>query len=82
MAATRLLRGFYAAARRALVADPRLERFAGRWTIRAAIDRVVPAAVLGDALYARFSPRGDSDFADSVQSAMRQELGGHQEKPR
>jgi 6-phosphogluconate dehydrogenase len=52
----------------------------GRWTIRAAIDESVPAPVLSAALYARFSSRGEADFADKVLSALRFQFGGHQEK--
>lgn len=52
----------------------------GRWTIKAAIDEAVPAGVLSAALYARFSSRGDADYADRVLSAMRHEFGGHVEK--
>ena len=53
----------------------------GRWTIQAAIDEAVPTPVLSAALYARFSSRGEADFANRVQSAMRHEFGGHVEKP-
>ncbi len=53
----------------------------GRWTVQAAIDEAVPAPVLSAALYARFGSRGDADFANRVQSAMRHEFGGHVEKP-
>ena len=52
----------------------------GRWTIHAAIDEGVPADVLSAALYARFTSRGDADFADKILSAMRKEFGGHDEK--
>jgi 6-phosphogluconate dehydrogenase len=52
----------------------------GRWTIAAAIDEAVPAPVLSAALYARFSSRGNADFANRVLSAMRHEFGGHGEK--
>ena len=52
----------------------------GRWTIRAAIDESVPAPVLSAALYARFSSRGEADFADKVLSALRFQFGGHHEK--
>jgi 6-phosphogluconate dehydrogenase len=52
----------------------------GRWTIRAAIDETVPAPVLSAALYARFSSRGEADFADKVLSALRFQFGGHHEK--
>ena len=73
----------------ALAADPALAGFEGRvsdsgegrWTIQAAIDEAVPAPVLSAALYARFSSRGEADFANRVQSAMRHEFGGHVEKP-
>ena len=72
----------------AMVGDPELKNFAGRvsdsgegrWTIDAAIDEGVPANVLSAALFARFSSRGQSDFADKVLSAMRFGFGGHLEK--
>jgi 6-phosphogluconate dehydrogenase len=72
----------------ALAADPKLAGFEGRvsdsgegrWTVQAAIDEAVPAPVLSAALYARFGSRGDADFANRVQSAMRHEFGGHVEK--
>ncbi len=52
----------------------------GRWTVAAAIDEAVPAPVLSAALYARFSSRGEADFADRLLSAMRFAFGGHLEK--
>jgi 6-phosphogluconate dehydrogenase len=52
----------------------------GRWTLKAAIDTSVPAPVLSAALYARFSSRGESGFADKLLSAMRGEFGGHAEQ--
>jgi 6-phosphogluconate dehydrogenase len=72
----------------AMVADPELERFAGRvsdsgegrWTVKASIDEGVPSPVLTTALYQRFSSRGEADFADKVLSAMRHAFGGHAEK--
>jgi 6-phosphogluconate dehydrogenase len=72
----------------ALAADPALQKFSGRvsdsgegrWTIDAAIDEGVPAPVLSAALYARFSSRGQSGFADQILSAMRYQFGGHVEK--
>lgn len=72
----------------ALLREPSLESYAGRvsdsgegrWTIKAAIDEAVPASVLSAALYERFSSRGESDFADKILSAMRNEFGGHAEK--
>jgi 6-phosphogluconate dehydrogenase len=51
----------------------------GRWTSIAAIDVSAPAPVLTTALYARFSSRGEADFADKVLSAMRLGFGGHLE---
>jgi 6-phosphogluconate dehydrogenase len=51
----------------------------GRWTSIAAIDVSAPAPVLTAALYARFSSRGEADFADQVLSAMRFGFGGHLE---
>ena len=53
----------------------------GRWTVHAAVDEGVPADVLSAALYARFTSRGQADFADKILSAMRKEFGGHDEKP-
>jgi 6-phosphogluconate dehydrogenase len=52
----------------------------GRWTSIAAIDEGVPAPVLSNALYTRFSSRGLDDFADKALSAMRYQFGGHEEK--
>ena len=72
----------------ALLDSPDLAKFAGRvsdsgegrWTIAAALDESVPAAVLSAALYARFSSRGMDDFADKLLSALRYQFGGHKEK--
>jgi 6-phosphogluconate dehydrogenase len=73
----------------ALARSPQLENFAGRvsdsgegrWTVEAAIDVGVPAAVITSALYERFQSRGEGEFANKVLSAMRSEFGGHIEKP-
>jgi 6-phosphogluconate dehydrogenase len=54
----------------------------GRWTLQAAIDESVPAPVISAALYARFSSRGEADYADRLLSALRFEFGGHVEKPK
>jgi 6-phosphogluconate dehydrogenase len=51
----------------------------GRWTLLAAIDEGVPAPVISSALYARFSSRGESEYADKLLSALRFEFGGHVE---
>jgi 6-phosphogluconate dehydrogenase len=73
---------------RGLLQSPDLGEFAGRvsdsgegrWTIMAGIDEGVPLPVLSAALYARFSSRGEADFADRVLSAMRFQFGGHVER--
>ncbi|MGA7919240.1 MAG: decarboxylating 6-phosphogluconate dehydrogenase [Candidatus Acidiferrales bacterium] len=72
----------------ALVKSPALDDFSGRvsdsgegrWTIQAAIEEGTPAPVLTNALYERFTSRGESDFANKLLSAMRFEFGGHHEK--
>ena len=53
----------------------------GRWTVTAAIDEGVPAPVISASLFARFTSQGQADFADKLQSAMRKQFGGHDEKP-
>jgi 6-phosphogluconate dehydrogenase len=53
----------------------------GRWTVMGAVEAGIPADVLTTALYARFSSRGEADFANRVLSAMRRAFGGHQESP-
>jgi 6-phosphogluconate dehydrogenase len=52
----------------------------GRWTAVAAIEQGVPTPALSAALFARFSSRGEADFANRVLSAMRKEFGGHAER--
>ena len=72
----------------ALTENPTLEGFSGRvadsgegrWTINAAIEEGAPVPVLSTALFARFSSRGEADFANKVLSAMRKQFGGHVEK--
>jgi len=72
----------------ALLKDPDLAAFQGnvsdsgegRWTIKAAIDEGVPAPVLSSAVFARFSSRGESLFANKLLSALRFEFGAHSEK--
>jgi 6-phosphogluconate dehydrogenase len=73
----------------ALHESPSLDGFAGRvsdsgegrWTSLAAIETGTPAPVLTTALYARFSSRGENDYATRLLSAMRAAFGGHLEKP-
>jgi 6-phosphogluconate dehydrogenase len=72
----------------ALARSPKLEEFTGRvsdsgegrWTVLAAVDEGVPAAVISTALTDRFQSRGLGEFADRVLSATRGEFGGHAEK--
>jgi len=72
-----------------LAESPVLDKFAGhvadsgegRWTVQAAIECGVPVPVLATALFARFSSRGEDEFANRTLSAMRLGFGGHQEKP-
>jgi 6-phosphogluconate dehydrogenase len=74
----------------ALRKSPDLDKFEGRvsdsgegrWTLQAAIDESVPAPIISAALFARFSSRGEADYADRLLSALRFEFGGHVEKPR
>ncbi len=74
----------------ALRKSPDLANFAGRvsdsgegrWTLQAAIDESVPVPVMSAALFARFSSRGEADYADRLLSALRFEFGGHVEKPK
>ncbi|MDH3755954.1 MAG: decarboxylating 6-phosphogluconate dehydrogenase [Acidimicrobiia bacterium] len=73
----------------ALSVDPHLEAFEGRvsdsgegrWTVHAAVDLGVPAHTITAALFERFSSRERADFANRALSAMRQEFGGHHERP-
>ena len=71
-----------------LLDSPKLEKFSGRvsdsgegrWTINAAIDEGTPVPVLSEALFQRFTSRGESDFASKLLSAMRFQFGGHLER--
>ena len=71
-----------------LLDQPNLEKFSGRvsdsgegrWTIIAGIESGAPASVLTEALYERFTSRGEADFASKILSAMRYQFGGHAEK--
>jgi len=72
----------------AFAEQPDLENFSGRvsdsgegrWTITAAVEEGVPVPVLSAALFARFSSRGEADFANKILSAMRKQFGGHTER--
>jgi 6-phosphogluconate dehydrogenase len=75
--------------RDALARNPTLDTFLGevsdsgegRWTVNTAIEAGVPVPVLATALFARFASRNHDDFANRLLSAMRQEFGGHIERP-
>jgi len=72
----------------AFAKSPDLDDFAGRvsdsgegrWTVTAAVDTGVPAAVITASLFERFESRGNGDFTDKILSAMRSEFGGHAER--
>jgi 6-phosphogluconate dehydrogenase len=72
----------------ALSDDPKLERYSGhvsdsgegRWALKAAVDLSAPAPVLANALFSRFSSRGEDDYANRLLSAMREQFGGHAER--
>lgn len=49
----------------------------GRWTIEDAIAKDVPTPVITASLYARFTSRGNGDFAGRLLSALRAQFGGH-----
>ena len=73
----------------ALAEDPDLQAYTGyvqdsgegRWTIMAALEEAVPANVLSASLYTRFRSRREHTFAEKMLSAMRQQFGGHVERP-
>jgi 6-phosphogluconate dehydrogenase len=71
-----------------LASNATLEQFAGhvadsgegRWTVQTAVEAGVPVPVLATALFARFSSRGEAEFANRMLSAMRLGFGGHHER--
>ncbi len=73
----------------ALARSPQLDDFAGhvsdsgegRWTVTAAVEEGVPAAVITASLFERFESRGLGEFSHKLLSALRSEFGGHAEKP-
>jgi 6-phosphogluconate dehydrogenase len=72
----------------ALRRDPALSAFGGRvsdsgegrWTLECAVEEGVPAPVLAAALFSRFGSQDGHEFANKVTSAMRSEVGGHDER--
>jgi len=69
----------------ALAEDPGLAKIAGyvedsgegRWSLLAALDENVPAPIIANSLFARFSSRQDESFAAKVNAALRNQFGGH-----
>ena len=65
--------------------DPQLEGLRGyvddsgegRWAVMEAIERGVPAGVITESLYRRFSSRQENAFAMRFIAALRSEFGGH-----
>jgi 6-phosphogluconate dehydrogenase len=53
----------------------------GRWTVMAAVEEGVPVPVLSTALFARYTSRGEAEFASKLLSALRMQFGGHAEPP-
>jgi 6-phosphogluconate dehydrogenase len=49
----------------------------GRWTIQSGIDHDVPMPALTAALFARFSSRGNGNYAARLLAALRNQFGGH-----
>ncbi len=68
--------------------DPNLENFQGqvsdsgegRWTVLAAVEAGAPVPTIADALFGRFTSRGNATMGNKVLSAMRSEFGGHTER--
>lgn len=49
----------------------------GRWTVKEAIDRAVPAPVIALSVLMRFRSRQEDSFSMKVLAALRNEFGGH-----
>ena len=72
----------------ALYDSPTLDEFSGRvsdsgegrWTSIAAIEEGVPAPLLTGSLYGRFVSQGSGLFQSKIESALRKQFGGHDEK--
>jgi 6-phosphogluconate dehydrogenase len=54
----------------------------GRWTVREAVDRGVPAPTIAQSLFNRFRSRQEESFSDKLIAALRNEFGGHAVKKR
>jgi 6-phosphogluconate dehydrogenase len=49
----------------------------GRWTVEEAINRGVPAPVITESLFRRFTSRQTNAFSDRITAALRNQFGGH-----
>ena len=49
----------------------------GRWTLESGIDHDTPMPALAAALFARFTSRGNGDYAARMLAALRNQFGGH-----
>jgi 6-phosphogluconate dehydrogenase len=49
----------------------------GRWTALEAIERGIPAPAITTSLFERYASRGNSEFANKIIAALRNEFGGH-----
>ncbi len=49
----------------------------GRWTVLEAVERGVPANVIAESIFRRFSSRDENSFAMRFIAALRNEFGGH-----
>jgi 6-phosphogluconate dehydrogenase len=72
-------------AERAFAKSPKLESLRGyvddsgegRWTVLEAVERGIPAGVIAQSLFNRFTSREENSFAMRVIAALRNEFGGH-----
>lgn len=72
-------------AEQALTKDPGLSTIAGyvedsgegRWAVREAVARGVPASVLADSLFRRFASRETDSYSNRLIAALRDEFGQH-----
>jgi 6-phosphogluconate dehydrogenase len=49
----------------------------GRWTALEAIDRGIPAPIITNSLFERFSSRKGSEYSNRIIAALRNQFGGH-----
>ncbi len=49
----------------------------GRWTVKEAIDKGIPAPVIADSVFMRFRSRQENSFGARVLAALRHQFGGH-----